>query len=384
MAQDTDTPDAIGEAKSKAPTQTSVKESVAITAVPKHDKKMLYLIAFAGLLTIFMGAALALYSAVNYKYERAFKVSEAEASTPYVFNVPKGSGLSSIAARLEKEELIESAFIFKLVTKMRGNEAKFKAGEFPLERGQSMAAIYENLVNGKAVQYPITLPEGLTSAMIMRSLDGFDALTDDNPKTPAEGTLLPETYNVPKGMSQSAFVAQLARAQTDLLDEIWDKRAPDLPIKTRKEAIILASIVEKETGIGAERDKVAGVFTNRLRRGMRLQSDPTIIYGVSKGEILRNKKGERRGIYRSEIDTKTDWNTYQIDGLPPTPICNPGADAIRAVLNPAKTKALFFVADGTGGHVFGETLKEHEANVREWRKIERARKRAAKRKKKTQ
>jgi len=261
---------------------------------------------------------------------------------------------------------------------MRGNETKFKAGEFSVQRGQSMADIYDALANGKAVQYSVTFPEGLTSAMMIRRLDGFDALKDDNPNTPAEGTLLPETYNVPKNMSQSDLVAQMTRAQTVLLDELWDNRAADLPIKTRAEAIILASIVEKETGIGAERDKVAGVFTNRLRRGMRLQSDPTIIYGVSKGEILRNKKGKRRGIYRSEIDTKTPWNTYQIDGLPPTPICNPGADAIRAVLNPADTKALFFVADGTGGHVFGETLKQHQANVRKWRKIERQKKRAAK------
>ena len=167
----------------------------------------------------------------------------------------------------------------------------------------------------------------------------------------------------------------MARAQMKLLDDLWDKRAEGLPVKTKKEAIILASIVEKETGIGAERDKVAGVFINRLNKGMRLQSDPTIIYGVSKGEILRNKAGKRRGIYRSEIDRKTDWNTYQIDGLPKTAICNPGAEAIRAVLNPAKTDAFYFVADGTGGHAFAKTLREHERNVAKWRKIERARKR---------
>jgi UPF0755 protein len=166
----------------------------------------------------------------------------------------------------------------------------------------------------------------------------------------------------------------MAAAQTKLLDEIWDQRAPDLPFGTKQEAIILASVVEKETGVGMERGKVAGVFTNRLRKGMRLQSDPTIIYGVSKGEILRNKAGKRRGIYRSEIDRKTDWNTYQIDGLPKTAICNPGADAIRAVLNPEETKALYFVADGTGGHAFASTLREHERNVAKWRKIERERK----------
>jgi len=328
------------------------------------------MIALAGFVTLFAGVALALYSAVNYKYERESKLGDT-----VVFAVQKGSGLSVIASQLERDELIENAFIFKLVTKLRGNEANFKAGEFSVQRGQSMAGIYDTLANGRAVQYSVTLPEGLTSAQIIRSLDGFEVLKDDNPSVVAEGVLLPETYNVPKNMPQSALIAQMRKAQTDLLDELWDKRAPDLPIQTRKEAVILASIVEKETGIGAERDKVAGVFINRLRRGMRLQSDPTIIYGVSKGEPLRNKKGERRGIYRSEIDTKTQWNTYQIDGLPPTPICNPGADAIRAVLNPAQTKALFFVADGTGGHVFGNSLKEHEANVRKWRQIERQKKR---------
>ncbi|MEP1230400.1 MAG: endolytic transglycosylase MltG [Litorimonas sp.] len=340
------------------------------TALPKRDKRLLYLIAFAGLLTLFAGIVLALYSAVNYKYEDKAQLGES-----VVFSVPKGSGLSSISDRLENETLIESAFVFKLVTKLRGNEANFKAGEFSVQRGQSMAEIYDILANGRAVEYSVTIPEGLTSAQILRSLDGFPALKDDNPSALAEGVLLPETYNVLKDMPQTALITQMRRAQTALLDEIWDNRAKDLPIKTRAEAIVLASIVEKETGIGAERDKVAGVFVNRLRRGMRLQSDPTIIYGVSKGEPLRNKKGKRRGIFRSEIDTKTAWNTYQIDGLPSTPICNPGADAIRAVLNPADTKALFFVADGTGGHVFGSTLKEHEANVRKWRQIERQKKR---------
>ena len=328
------------------------------------------MIALAGLLTLFAGVVLALYSAVNYKYER-----ESELGNTVVFTVQKGSGLSVIAGQLERDELIENAFIFKLVTKLRGNEANFKAGEFSVQRGQSMANIYDTLANGRTVQYSVTLPEGLTSAQIIRSLDGFEVLKDDNPPIVPEGVLLPETYNVPKNMPQSVLIAQMQKAQTDLLDELWEGRAPDLPIQTRREAIILASIVEKETGIGAERDMVAGVFINRLRRGMRLQSDPTIIYGVSKGEVLRNKKGDRRGIYRSEIDTKTPWNTYQIDGLPPTPICNPGAKAIAAVLNPAQTKALFFVADGTGGHVFGNTLAQHEANVRKWRKIERARKR---------
>lgn len=174
-------------------------------------------------------------------------------------------------------------------------------------------------------------------------------------------------------MKKSDLIKQMKKAQFDVLNELWDSRDENLPIKSKAEAVILASVVEKETGVSSERDVVAGVFINRLRKGMRLQSDPTIIYGVSKGEILLNKKGKQRGIRRSEIDKKTDWNTYQIDGLPKTPICNPGKDAIAAVLKPAQTEYLFFVADGTGGHVFAKTVRDHNNNVNKWRKIERKR-----------
>ena len=177
-----------------------------------------------------------------------------------------------------------------------------------------------------------------------------------------------------RGMSRKALVAKMQSAQTELIDSLWEARQEGLPIKTKSEAINLASIVEKETGGGHEVDKVAGVFINRLNKAMRLQSDPTIIYGISQGEILRGKNGKQRGLRRSEIDRKTDWNTYQIDGLPKTPICNPSANAIRAVLNPAETDALFFVADGTGGHAFSKTYAEHNKHVAKWRVIERKRK----------
>lgn len=345
--------------------------------LPRREKRALGLIALCAIIMFFGGLALAAYAALNYRYETRPKTPEAAV----IFNVPKGSGLSSIATNLEKSELISSAFVFKAVTKLRGGEAAFKAGEYAVPGNATMAEVFDILSSGRSVQYPFTAPEGLTSAMITRSLDAIETLIDDNPSVPAEGSLLPETYLTPRGMKQSELLRQMANAQDRLINDLWEKRAEDLPIKTKEEAIILASVVEKETGIGAERDKVAGVFINRLNKGMRLQSDPTIIYGVSKGEVLRNRRGERRGIYRSEIDRKTDWNTYQIDGLPKTPICNPGAEAIRAVLDPAETDALFFVADGTGGHVFSKTLAEHNRNVKQWRKIERARKRANEKKK---
>jgi len=341
-----------------------VSEAVKDTEAPKlrkRDKRALFLIAIVGLLTFFGGLVLAGYAAINYKYERGSEIEKG------VFEVPKGAGLSRIADKLEDEGYIEDAFLFKLVTKLRGNEANFKAGEFGIEQNASMAAIYESLAEGKAILYPFTAAEGLTSSMIVRSLDGVETLIDDNQETPKEGTLLPETYLTPKGMKQSELLSKMAQAQQDLLDEAWEKRDPNIPVKTREEAIILASVVEKETGIGMERGMVAGVFTNRLRIGMKLQSDPTIIYGITQGEPLG------RRIRQSEIDRVTDWNTYQIPALPKTPICNPGRDAILAVLNPSETDALFFVADGTGGHAFAKTLREHERNVAKWRKIQRER-----------
>ena len=348
-----------------------VTQNPDTAGLPKKQKRMLGVIALTSIVTILGALILGAYAMVNYRYEATPKGEAAET----VFEVPRGSGLSSIAARLEKDGLIKSAFVFKFVTKLRGNEANFKAGEFIITQPASMSKIYETLAEGKAVLYPFTAPEGLTSAQIMRAMERIETLTGDMPETPAEGTMLPETYMTPRGMSRSALVKKMQDAQTKIIDELWDKRQEGLPLKTKEEAIILASIVEKETGVGAERDVVAGVFINRLKIGMKLQTDPTIIYGISKGEPLYNKRGQRRTLYRSEIDRKTPWNTYQIDGLPPTPICNPGAKAISAVLQPAKTEYLFFVADGSGGHVFAKTNREHVNNVNKWRKIERERQR---------
>lgn len=282
-----------------------------------------------------------------------------------VFTVPRGSGVSAIASKLENEGVIRSADMFKLMVKIEGQDGGLKAGEFAVDSGASLRDIYKTLTDGKAILYPFTVPEGRTSAQIIRSMASLETLIDDTPETPAEGTLLPETYLTPRGMKRSALLKKMADAQTEFIDRVWQYRADDLPISTKEEAIILASVVEKETGIGSERDMVAGVFVNRLNKGMRLESDPTIIYGISQGDPLG------RGIRRSEIDRKTDWNTYQMDGLPKSPICNPGKDAILAVLNPAKTDALFFVADGTGGHAFAKTLSAHNANVKKWRVIER-------------
>lgn len=331
----------------------------------KRDKRVLGLIAVVALVTFFGGLVLAAYAAVNYKYETRMALDAPR--DPVVFEVPKGSGLSLISTRLEDEELIKSAFVFKLVTKMRGNEANFKAGEFLLTPGDPMAKIYQDLAEGQAILYPVTIAEGLSSRQIMATLDLIPTLIDDNPDVPAEGSLLPETYLTPRDMKQSELIKKMQSAQKKVLDDLWESRAKELPVKSKSEAIILASVVEKETGIASERDEVAGVFVNRLNRGMMLQSDPTIIYGITKGLPLG------RRIRRSEINALTNWNTYQMTGLPKTPICNPGKEALAAVLNPAKTDNVYFVADGSGGHVFSTTLAQHERNVSKWRNVQRER-----------
>ena len=228
------------------------------------------------------------------------------------------------------------------------------------------------LVSGKAILHGFTVPEGLTSEQIVARLADDPVLTGELGSIPAEGTLLPETYKFSRGTTREQIIDQMRRAQERLIAEIWARRSSDLPIATPAEFVTLASIVEKETGKADERPLVAAVFINRLRQNIRLQSDPTIIYGLFGGK----GKPPERPIFRSDIDKKTPYNTYLIDGLPPGPIANPGRAALEAVANPSRTDDLFFVADGTGGHVFAPTLEEHNRNVEHWRRIEAAKKKA--------
>jgi len=347
-----------------------------LTSDRKGNRLVLFVVGLGGLLTLTVGAALLTYNTVKYKYTKAGPL-EAE----QVFVVPNGAGLSTIAANLEKDGLITSANIFKAVVRFEGDEGGLKAGEYNITPKASMKDIYEVLHEGKAILYPVTIPEGQSVIQVMRIIEAIPTLIDDDPPPPPEGSLLPETYMTPRGMTQSALIAKMQKAQAEIIDTLWEHRQDNLPLKTKAEAINLASIVEKETGVTGERGRVAAVFINRLNRGMRLETDPTIIYGITKGLPLYNKKGQRRTLYRSEIDRKTDWNTYQIDGLPKTPICNPGRDAIAAVLQPASTNEIFFVADGKGGHTFATNLRDHNRNVANYRKYERreiARERAGK------
>jgi UPF0755 protein len=285
--------------------------------------------------------------------------------------LPRGAGLIRIAQQLEDEGLVRDARIFRAAVTLDEGDRSLRAGEYEIPAEASMAQIYEMLRSGRTVQHSITLAEGLTSAMIVAAVGDADILTGEILDVPAEGSLLPETYLVDRATPRQDVLDRMAQAQTTLLDELWPNRLESLPLETREEAIILASIVEKETGVMSERDLVAAVFINRLRRGMRLESDPTIIYGISQGEPLG------RGLRRSEIDNASNaWNTYQIPRLPPTPIANPGRESIAAVLNPAESSALFFVADGSGGHAFADTYAQHQRNVAAWRRIERNRRRA--------
>lgn len=276
----------------------------------------------------------------------------------------KGAGLSEIASTLERSGAIRSKALFAAAAQLTGATKSLKAGEYEFKSRASMASILRDIREGRIVIHQITIPEGMTSEAAVALLAARPDLTGAAP-SPPEGAILPETYQYERGEDRAAVLKRMMDARDDLLTLLWEKRQPGLPFKTPEEAVILASVVEKETGIAAERPLVASVFVNRLRQNMRLESDPTIIYGLNGGKPLG------RGLRASEMAAPNPYNTYQIPGLPPTPIANPGRAALAATLDPPKTDYLFFVADGTGGHVFAATYEEHLKNVAKWRVIER-------------
>lgn len=289
-------------------------------------------------------------------------------ATDRVVIIPRESGVSEISELLQREGVIEHPWTFKVAAYTSGKRADLKAGEYLFKAHASQQDILDIIAEGKAVEHAITIPEGLTSEQIVARLRENDLLTGDVIEVPREGSILPDTYKFQRGSSRQAIVDRMARDQRRILNEIWARRPADLPIKTQQELVVLASIVEKETGRADERPRVAGVFINRLNRKMRLQSDPTIVYGLAGGKGTLG-----RPIQRSEITQPTPYNTYVIDGLPPGPIANPGRAAMEAVVNHSRTKELYFVADGSGGHAFAETLEQHNRNVGRWRQIEAAR-----------
>ena len=337
-------------------------------------------------------------------------------------SVPRGATLWTVSDRLEADGAIADARMFRLGTEYMDRADKLKAGNFLVPPGASMddisvlltasgqstcgaevnyrigvnlaelqlreidpatgryevteeflpeapkPAAYQRFLDQGFGSYRVTVAEGVTAWQIWSSLAKFDVLTGEVEKIPAEGSLSPGSYDVAPGDDRNALIAQMTDRQARVLAEAWAARAEGLPFASPEEALTLASIVEKETGIAEERPMVASVFLNRLEQGMRLQTDPTVIYGITEGKGILG-----RGLRASELQRYTPYNTYAIDGLPPGPIANPGPDSIRAVLNPAQSEFLYFVADGSGGHAFATTLAEHNANVRRWREIERTR-----------
>jgi UPF0755 protein len=282
-----------------------------------------------------------------------------------IVTLPSGAGVGAIAATLKSAGVIRSTDMFKAAATLTGADRKLRAGEYEVPSRASLRSVLVLLVEGRVVRHYVTLPEGWSSAQAVDILDRQPLLTGTVEATPEEGTLWPETYEISRGETRASVLARMRVARDRNLAQLWAARSPATVVRSPEEAVILASIVEKETAVAAERPRVAAVFTNRLRAGMRLESDPTIVYGITQGRPLG------RGIRRSELERETPWNTYRIDGLPPTPIANPGAEALAAVLNPPASDELFFVADGTGGHAFARTYDEHLANVARWREIER-------------
>lgn len=300
--------------------------------------------------------------------------TEGPLATADTVMVRDGAGSIEIAELLERRGMITDARVFRLGLRAHENDSRLRAGEYAIPAQASMRDIMNLLVSGRSILHSVTIPEGLTVMQALRRIEEAEHLAGDMPAEPLEeGMLAADTIRFSRGMLRQEVIARLKADQQALVESIWARRSADLPLQDINEFVTLASIVEKETGRGDERSRVASVFINRLRKGMRLQSDPTIIYGIFGGE----GKPSDRPIYRSDIDKPTPYNTYTINALPPGPIAIPGRASLEAVANPSKTDDLYFVADGTGGHAFAKTLEDHNANVARWRQIERQRAAAA-------
>jgi UPF0755 protein len=283
-----------------------------------------------------------------------------------VVNIPARAGKRDIADTLQREGVIDVnpwAFIGSVFALRASSE--LKPGEYSFQKNASLRDVIATIVEGKVVQHAVTIPEGLTSEQIVARLSDNDIFAGTVKEMPREGTLLPETYKFPRGTTREQVIQRMQQTQKRVLAEIWERRNPEIPVKSPEQLVTLASIVEKETGKADERSRVAAVFVNRLRQKIKLQSDPTIIYGLVGGKGTLG-----RPIKRSEIQQPSPYNTYVVDGLPPGPIANPGRASLEAAANPARTRDLFFVADGTGGHTFTETYEQHQKNVAKLRTLE--------------
>lgn len=279
-----------------------------------------------------------------------------------VFVAP-GTGVRVMADQLQAEGVVAQPYAFLAAVKLWNVTGKLQAGEYQMPAQISLRQVIGKLAKGDVYRRQVTIPEGLWASEVATILNNADSMTGSVP-VPVEGSILPETYAYIRGDDRNKVLVQAQRAMTQTLDELWEKRAPGLPFTTKEEALTLASIVEKETRVPAERARVAGVYINRLRKNMRLQSDPTVIYAITKGGYKLDR------VLYEHLEADSPYNTYKNTGLPPGPICSPGRAAIEATLNPETNEFLYFVADGTGGHIFAKTMDEHEANVIKWRAIQ--------------
>ncbi|KPH10819.1 endolytic transglycosylase MltG [Rhizobium acidisoli] len=335
---------------------------------PKRSKKARGQVVLFLNFIMTMAVLVCVVAVIGFYYATSTYRNPGPLQTNTNFIIRNGAGLAEIASNLERNAIISDARIFRYITATHLSAGEsLKAGEYEIKARASMSDIMELLKSGKSILYSVSFPEGLTVRQMFNRMLDDQVLEGDLPAAlPAEGSLRPDTYKFSRGTKRAEIIQQMAAAQQKIVDQIWDKRDSSLPLRSKEEFVTLASIVEKETGVADERAHVASVFLNRLGKGMRLQSDPTIIYGLFGGD----GKPADRPIYQSDLKRETPYNTYVIKGLPPTPIANPGKDALEAVANPWKTQDLYFVADGTGGHVFAATLEEHNANVKRWRKLE--------------
>jgi UPF0755 protein len=348
-------------------TPQSPNEALQPAAAPpppiKPSSRWPTLSAFSGLLSFLLIAAIASMSLLVWSRHRLYEPGPL-AANKVLYTAP-GTEVPDIIAQLDRDGVIDSPFMLSAALLLEGNRTKVKAGEYLFKQNVSLRDVIDTLISGKQLLHAITIPEGLTSEQIVERLRDCDVLHGDIMDVPKEGSLLPETYKAARGDIRADIVKKMQDAQKRVVDQIWSRRASGLPLRSPYELVTLASIVEKETGKADERPRVASVFLNRLKNRMRLQSDPTLVYGLAGG-----KGSLGRGITRADLEKPTPYNTYLIDGLPPGPIANPGRAALEAVANPSRTQDLYFVADGTGGHVFAETLDQHSRNVQRWRQIE--------------
>ena len=312
--------------------------------------------ATLSVLTVVLGGAV-LWGYAQYKRPGPSK-------TEITVIIERGTGIDGISRELHQAGVLDDPLVFRIAARLAANDNPLKAGEFAFAPGMSPEGVLRHLQVGKTVVRRVTFAEGLTTAEIVFQLAATKGLTGLVAPVPGEGALLPETYHFSFGDRRQDIVRRMARARNELLKNLWKNRTPGLPLKSPEEAMVLASIVEKETAKPAERPRIAAVFLNRLKKNMRLQSDPTVVYGLTGGE-----RPLGRLLTRADLKSPSPFNTYLIDGLPPSPISNPGGASMESVLRPAETDDMYFVADGTGGHVFSATLEDHNRNVAKWRQF---------------